>query len=124
MLLPDTFSKKVLYALRAIFELSSRTTDKPVKVHDIAKAQGIPSRFLEIILSELRQGGFVLSRRGSEGGYSLACNPNQITIGDILHFIEARPSRRNISLPLGSHAGDYAFTELWQNITSAITNIY
>ena len=69
---PSKISKRCRYGLRAIFELALRGTSEPVKIQDIASAQGIPQRFLEIILSELKQGGFVESRRGSNGAYMLA----------------------------------------------------
>ena len=61
-------SKKCDYALRAIFELAFRSTSRPVAVQEIAAAQNIPPRFLEIILNELRQVGLVASHRGNAGG--------------------------------------------------------
>ena len=60
-------SQKCQYALRALFELAKRNGEGPVKIAAIAKAQAIPPRFLEVILSQLKQGSFVESQRGSEG---------------------------------------------------------
>src|SRR2546421_8601055 len=54
----------------------------------IAAAQGIPMKFLENILSELRRSGLVGSRRGAEGGYWLARAPQAITIADIIRAVE------------------------------------
>jgi Rrf2 family protein len=76
-------SKRCEYALRAIFELSSKDTAQPVRIYDIAEAQGISRRFLEAILNELKHGGFVESRRGNEGGYILARNDEELTVGNI-----------------------------------------
>lgn len=56
-------SQKCQYALRAVFELAKRRGEGPTTVADIAKAQAIPAKFLELILGQLRQGGFTESRR-------------------------------------------------------------
>ena len=65
-------SVKGEYALQAIFDLASQQNSEPVKIADIARRQKIPQKFLELILAGLKQGGFVESRRGAEGGYLLA----------------------------------------------------
>src|SRR5271165_341165 len=62
-------SVKGEYALQAIFDLASNTASEPVKIADIARRQKIPQKFLELILANLKQGAFVESRRGAEGGY-------------------------------------------------------
>lgn len=82
-------SNKCYYALRALFELARRHRDQgPVKIANIATAQSIPKRFLEVILNELRQGGFVESRRGVDGGYLLAREPETISVGEIVCFVD------------------------------------
>ena len=65
-------SKKCQYALKAIFELAWRNQSEPTRAQRIAEAQRISPRFMEIILNELKHGGFVESRRGNDGGYMLA----------------------------------------------------
>ncbi len=60
-------SQKCQYALRAIFELAKRKGQGPVKIAETAEAQAIPLRFLEVILSQLKQGEFVSSQRGNKG---------------------------------------------------------
>ena len=65
-------SAKADYALRAALELAAAEGSGPVKGERIAKAQGIPIKFLENILLELRHAGVVQSQRGIEGGYWLA----------------------------------------------------
>ena len=64
-------SAKVDYALRAAVELAALEDDWPVKGERVASGQGIPLRFMENILGQLRQAGIVASRRGAEGGYLL-----------------------------------------------------
>jgi len=82
-------SNKCYYALRALFELSVRSEEsRLVKIGLIAQKQRIPKRFLEVILTELRQGGFVESRRGADGGYILARQPSQISIGEVVRFVD------------------------------------
>ena len=82
-------SNKCYYALRALFELARRYREqRPVKIAAIASAQSIPKRFLEVILNELRQGSFVESRRGVDGGYLLARDPEEITVGEIICFVD------------------------------------
>lgn len=81
-------SSKCYYALRAIYALSEHTGPDPMKIADIAERQQIPVRFLEVILGQLKGGGFVQSRRGAEGGYRLARDPEAITIGEIMRYID------------------------------------
>jgi len=65
-----TVSAKCYYGLRAIYALAEHGTETPMKANDIAERQHIPIKFLESILSQLRGGGFVNSRRGAEGGFT------------------------------------------------------
>ncbi len=108
-------SVKGEYALHAIFDLASQPQGEPVKIADIARRQRIPQKFLELILASLKQGGFVESRRGAEGGYRLARPADQITVGDVLRFVEdGKRSRRASANP---------FTDLWQRVDQSISTI-
>jgi Rrf2 family protein len=78
---------KVDYAVRAAIELAA-TGDGHVKGEQIADAQGIPLKFLENILGELRQAGLVRSQRGAEGGYWLARSPEEITLAEVIRAVE------------------------------------
>jgi len=118
-------SKKCYYALKAIFELALRNREKPVKVQDIAIAQGISAGFLELILVNLRQGGFVESRRGSEGGYMLLRDPVQLTVGEVIRFVEGQEGRyQGLENSSRTTAGDYAFSELWKRVSQVVWNAY
>ena len=83
-------TQKNQYAIRAIFELAKHMGKGPRKSSDIAKAQEIPVRFLEVILSQLKGSGFVESKRGFYGGYTLVRPPNEITVGDVLRFMSGQ----------------------------------
>jgi Rrf2 family transcriptional regulator, cysteine metabolism repressor len=105
-------SVKSSYALHAIFDLATQPPDQPVKIADIARRQEIPQKFLELILASLKQGGFVESRRGAEGGYKLAKPPDQLTVGQVLRFVEqARSTKAEPSDP---------FADLWKRVDSAM----
>ena len=65
----------------------------------IATSQGLPVNFLEHILAELRIAGVVRSQRGTEGGYRLARDPEQITIADIIRAVEGAGNVANAQLP-------------------------
>ena len=121
-------SQKCQYALRAIFELSKRNGGGPVKIADIAEAQAIPVRFLEVILSQLKQGGFVSSRRGSRGGYSLARSPAELTVGEIIRFVEG-PLGPVVCAMGRTHSecrlyGNCVFLSMWEKVRNAISNVY
>ena len=81
-------TKKNQYALRAIFELAKHNGKGPQKISEIAKAQAIPEKFLEVILNQLKGSGLVDSKRGFYGGYYLIRSPEKITVGDIMRFLE------------------------------------
>jgi Rrf2 family protein len=81
-------SAKTDYALRAAIELAALDSSEPVKGEAIAKAQGIPLRFLENILGDLRNAGIVESRRGVEGGYLLARPAGQIALADVIRAVD------------------------------------
>jgi Rrf2 family cysteine metabolism transcriptional repressor len=125
MLLSEILSQKCRYALRALFDLAMRGTNEPVKIQNIALAQSIPPRFLEVILAELKHGGFVESRRGSDGGYILARPAQKLTVGEVLAFLRKGSSNRNRQ---GRHNvdlfGDFALSEMLKKVTNAVSRVY
>jgi len=121
-------SQKCQYALRAIFELAKQYGRGPVKIGDIADAEAVPARFLEVILSQLKQGGFVESRRGSEGGYLLARDPEQLAVGEVVRFVEGPlgpvdcvGKEGQISCPLHELC---PFLPMWQRVHDAMAEVY
>jgi Rrf2 family protein len=113
-------SVKGEYALQAIFDLATQPQGEPVRIADIARRQKIPQKFLELILAGLKQGGFVESRRGAEGGYLLARPPEAITAGEVLRFIDGpQPGRagRRRAKP------ETPFTDMWQQVDRAVSEV-
>src|SRR4051794_20845231 len=88
-------SVKGEYALQAIFDLASAARPEPIKIADIARRQKIPQKFLELILASLKQGGFVESRRGAEGGYLLARRADALSVGEVLRYVDGRQEEKS-----------------------------
>src|SRR6201995_3943686 len=86
-MLPMRLSARADYALRASIELAS-ATDSHVTADRIARAQQIPGKFLETILTQLRRAGLIRSQRGPEGGFWLARPANEISLADIIRAID------------------------------------
>jgi Rrf2 family protein len=81
-------SAKVDYAVRAGAELAAAAGSGPLKGDAIAQAQGIPLKFLENILLDLKHAGLVQSQRGAEGGYWLAKAPDEIAVAEVIRAVE------------------------------------
>ncbi len=83
-----TLSAKGAYGLSAVLELAFRRNQGPVQIRDIADSRDIPQQFLEQILVVLKRAGIVRSKRGAQGGYTLADDPSRIAVLDILEALE------------------------------------
>lgn len=125
MLVPP---KKNQYALRAIFELAKQSHGGPIKISDIAAAQSIPLRFLEVILNQLKASGIVDSKRGFYGGYFLVRPASQVSVGDVLRFLNRDMPATNCiacvstdKCPFGGHC---AFSSMWMRVKQAAYKIY
>lgn len=122
-------TQKHKYALRAIFELARHyQRGGQVKLADIAEAQAIPLRFLEVIMAELKPSGLVASKRGYYGGYTLLRRPEDVSVGEIFRFLDDAQSRDRCNAcdarencPLH---GECAFMPMWNRVQDAIYNVY
>jgi Rrf2 family protein len=83
-------SAKTDYALRAAAELARAAADEsgPVKGDSISETQGIPKKFMENILHDLKRSGIVRTRRGASGGYWLALPAEEISLASIIRAVE------------------------------------
>jgi Rrf2 family protein len=119
-------SRKCQYALKAVFELTWRDNGKPIKTSRIAEIQRMSTRFTETILNELKHGGYVESRRGNTGGYLLARDASELTVREIIEYIqgpislvpEATEDDTNVSF-----LGNEAFKKLWQQVNDAVCEV-
>jgi Rrf2 family protein len=121
-------SLKCQYGLRALFELSRRRGHGLVRIPEIAEAQAIPVRFLENILNQLRQGGFVESRRGKGGGFMLSRAPSTVTIAQIVTFIDGQIYSLDCEGETPLHRcpfrGACVFLPVWREARAALEAVY
>lgn len=120
-------TQKKQYALRAIYELAKRRKTGPIKTAQIAEAQAIPQRFLEIILNRLKHAGLVRSKRGYCGGYELNMLPRDIKVETIFKAMEdideATVCVSCISKADCPFYGACAFLPVWKKMQKAIDDI-
>jgi Rrf2 family protein len=81
-------SKKGLYALEALVALGKNYPRRVAKIREIASAEGIPEKFLELILLDLKRARLVESERGARGGYRLRRPPSKIYLGEIVRTMD------------------------------------
>ncbi len=81
-------STKGDYATRALQDLALHYEEGPIPVEAVAGRQGLPVRYLEQLLLTLKRAGFLMSKRGVNGGYYLAKPPREITLGEIIRAVD------------------------------------
>jgi len=114
------------YALKALLQLALRyNEDDVLSISEIAKFGDMPVKFLEQILLTLRRGGFVKAKRGVQGGFSLARHPKDITIGEVIRFIEG-PIEPISCVEKGHYKGckdvsSCIFRGVWKEVSHAIS---
>ncbi len=81
-------STKGRYGLRAIIDLAMHSKDGAASIQSIAKRQGISENYLEQLMRLLRRAELIASVRGAGGGYRLAKNADEISVGDVLRALE------------------------------------
>jgi Rrf2 family protein len=86
-------STKSEYAIKALVCLALANGRGPVASREISEFGGIPGKFLEQVMHDLRQGGLVRSQRGKGGGYRLAADPAAVSFADVIDLVD------------GSHGG-------------------
>ena len=115
------------YALKAVLDLSLRYQEgEPVTIHSLASRIDAPVKFLERILSELKHGGLVVSKRGRIGGYFLAKAPRQIKVGDVVRLIEGPIEPISCVKPFYPDCRETyqcVFRKIWQDVSRATSDI-
>lgn len=114
------------YALKAVLDLALHYEAGSSTINDIATRIDAPGKFLELVLLDLKRGGFVESKRGKIGGYFLSKPPKLIKVGDVVRFIDGPIE------PIACVRCDYrdcgdlykcAFRGLWQEVYQSIAFI-
>ncbi len=83
-----SITTRTRYGLRALIYIALNSSNQPVTIHSISKAKKISLKYLENIFKLLKQSGIVTSTRGSEGGYLLSRNPEEISLLEIFTALE------------------------------------
>jgi Rrf2 family protein len=117
-------SAKADYAIRAMVELAA-AGEGPLKAERIAQAQEIPLKFLENIMTDLRQGGLVRSQRGADGGYWLAKDADQITLANVIRAVDGPLANvRGLRSEEVEYAGSAApLREVWVAVRASLRSV-
>ncbi|MGC4020064.1 MAG: Rrf2 family transcriptional regulator [Muricomes sp.] len=117
-------STKGRYGLRALIDLAEHCENEPVSITSIAGRQGISERYLEQLMAMLKKDGLVKSIRGAGGGYILAKNLEEISVGDVLRALEGSLDPvecSGLNSKEGCKAADVCVTkQVWQRINDSI----
>lgn len=113
------------YGLRALIDLAQYSEIEPVSISSIATRQGISERYLEQLMTLLKKAELIKSIRGAGGGYVLAKDINEISVGDVLRALEG--SLEPVECAAFSEgesceaAGGCVTKYVWQRINESIT---
>ena len=115
------------YASRALLSLALHLDESgPTSVRDIAERTALPQPYLEQILLALKGAGIVRSKRGVGGGYTLARDPSQITLGEIVSAVDGPIAVGDFGEPhqdgACDHEGQCVLLAVWAGISSRIRN--
>ena len=104
------------YSVKALLDLSLQPRFGPTSVKSIANRQELPAPYLEKLLIEMRRAGLVQSVRGSQGGYQLAREPAQISLGQILEAVGETIEPLPRHSPDASQPEDWVTFSLWKRL--------
>ena len=104
------------YSVKALLDLSLQPRFAPTSVKSIANRQELPAPYLEKLLIEMRRAGLVQSVRGSQGGYQLAREPAQISLGQILEAVGETIEPLPRHSPDASQPEDWVTFSLWNRL--------
>ncbi len=112
-----------------MYEIARHYDKGPVKTAQIAEAQNIPARFLEAILNQLKKCGLVVSKRGYTGGYTLASDPADITVGEIFRCIDKALGHVECVACMSSKEecpmeGQCSFFPMWKKVQNAVHGVF
>lgn len=122
-------SKRGRYGVLALQDLANEYGTGPVALKSIAQRQGISENYLEQLMGAMRKAGFVKSIRGAQGGYMLAREPREITIGEIIVAMEGPIAFADCMLMEGDasalceKAGCCSRRSVWDKIGSRINDV-
>ncbi len=116
---------KVDYGVRALVELARHYGEGHVQTSDIASRQGIPEPYLEQLMTTLQKFGFVQSRRGPQGGHSLAMSPESLDLGMVMNTLEGNGSPLDCFIDPNDcmFSDSCAQQEIWKSVEESIQSV-
>jgi Rrf2 family protein len=120
-------SKKTEYALRALIYAARFPEGTTFQIRDLAEKNGIPKKFLELILLEMKNAGMLSSRRGVGGGYLLARRPDSIRSSEIIEVFEGPMGdreREKVSGRKGEKDASTAVSRLVEEASAAAAAVF
>ena len=110
-------SKKLLFAIEAVLDIAYNAGPLPVQSSEITRRQGIPRRYLELVLQQLVRAGVLSGVRGPRGGYRLARERRRITVGEIVRVVRSLESAEDaIEEEAGAELGRRVVRPLWAEL--------
>jgi Rrf2 family protein len=117
-------STKGRYALRLMLDLAINYTGEFISIKSIAARQDISEKYLEQIITQLNRAGYVRSVRGAQGGYMLARNPSEYTVGMILRLLEGSLAPVScLEEDICDRASTCVTQEVWAKIQKAVEDV-
>ena len=120
-------STKGRYALRLMLDLAIHTAEGGrVSIRAVAQRQQISEKYLEQIITQLSRAGLVKSARGAQGGYMLAKQPQEYTVGEILRLLEgdlAPVACVDDTKDACTRADECVTMEVWREIKDAVNKV-
>jgi Rrf2 family protein len=118
--------RRVDYGLRAVIYLAAQDPEKTCSVAEIASRQDIPRKFLEKIIQDLIRSGLVKSKRGPDGGYSLARSPGEISFQNVIEALEG-PIAVNVCMDQHqscSHLPRCTMFGVWSEVQRKVLEVF
>jgi len=117
-------STKGRYGLKAVFELSLNYGSGPVSLKKISDKYNISENYLEQLFSKLKKKGYIYTVRGAQGGYLLAKDPSELTVGMILRTLEGEMTTSDcLSKEVCSRESICATRSIFEKIEKSINDV-
>jgi Rrf2 family protein len=115
------------YGLLAAIDLASRYGEGPMSAREIAERRAIPPRFLEQLFVTLRRAGLVTAVRGARGGFTLARDPGDVSVLDVVEALEGPLETSMCESEKGAlcaRSGACAAAPVWSKATDALRDVF
>ena len=115
------------YGVLAMIDLACHHGAGPVSAREVAERRGIPPRFLEQLFVALRRAGLVAAVRGAKGGFTLASDPAEITVLQVVEALEGPLTASVCDTDRGNecgNAGACAAAPVWARATRALREVF